>query len=59
MLAQLIIYLTLRLFNYKKLLTLREKNDRYTLLSDLQAYIVANIVRKENPDAKLNLVKAN
>ena len=36
-----------------------EKNDRYTLLSDLQAYIVANIVRKDNPDAKLNLVKAN
>ena len=36
-----------------------EKNDRYTLLSDLQAYIVDNIVRKENPDAKLNLVKAN
>jgi hypothetical protein len=36
-----------------------EKNDRYTLLSDLQAYIVANIVRKENPDAGLNLVKAN
>lgn len=36
-----------------------EKNNRYTLLSDLQAYIVANIVRKENPTAKLNLVKAN
>ena len=36
-----------------------EKNNRYILLSDLQAYIVANIVRKENPTAKLNLVKAN
>ena len=36
-----------------------EENNRYTLLSDLQAYIVANIVRKENPNVKLNLVKAN